>query len=150
MKKIIFLSIFLFLSVSSYAQNSFIFGVGTTATSRLLDFHNSNYSIDERKQLKRLEVIKPSYFGYIGYSFGFMHNYKIDLQINLGYRMNRYGSRIYTIPKDIQNITPQYGKVREVVYQNQFSLDFIPKFKSIKILKADYLFTKISLMRIRS
>ena len=144
MKKIIFLSTFLFISISSYAQNNFFFGVGTSATSRLLDFHNKDYSDNEIKRLKKVEVPKPSYFGYIGYSFEY--NSKIDLQINLGYRLNRYGSRIYAIPKDIPNITPQYGKTREVVHQNQFNIDLIPKFKSIKLLKAGYFFTKISLV----
>ncbi|WP_338767315.1 hypothetical protein WAF17_05580 [Bernardetia sp. ABR2-2B] len=141
MKKIIFL--FLFFSLSSYAQNRIVFGAGSAATSRLLDFHNEDYSKEELKQLKNLEVIKPSYFGYLGYVFDF--NSKIDMQINIGYRITRYGSRIYGIPSGIPNVTPQYGKVRQVVHQNQFNIDYLIHFKTVKPLRSDYLFVKSSI-----
>ena len=145
MKKSLILFILLFCCVFNvYSQNNIVFGLGTSATSRLTNFHNNDYTDSERNQLKKLEIVKPSYFAYLGYIFEY--NLKIDVQLNLGYRLNRYGSRIYTIPNDIQNITPQYPKTKEVIHQNQFNLDCILKFKSVKLIKSDYLFVKSSLV----
>lgn len=135
----------LFCCINLSAQsNSIAIGLGSSGTSRISNFSTSNFSSIELSELRRLETIKPSFQGELGYSIE--KNENIFFRVGFGYRHTRFGSGIYTIPDSIHNATPQSSRIKKVVMQNQKYAFFEASFNKLNLLKSSSIFCKVMLI----
>ena len=144
--KVFILHILVFYATCLSAQNNSIsVSIGSSGTSRILYFPNNNFSSSEIRELKKLEVVKPSFQADFGYSME--KNQAIFIRFGLGFRHTRFGSKKYRIPIGIPNTTPQTNRTKQVVLQNQGFVYFESSFNQYKFLKSSSIFLKVMLIR---
>lgn len=115
-------SLLFFVVSVPFAQNFFSVSFGTSATSRILIFPDNNFTDSEILELKLLEGINPSYEVNIGFTSAVTN--AISLNIGLGYKKNRFGSRIYKVPLGVPTTTPQYAFLKQIPEFDQEYLFF--------------------------
>jgi len=146
MLKAYFLLLLGILSQTVFAQQEprFFIGIGTTGTSRVW-YNDTEFSKSEAQELRDLEVVTPSYHFHIGYTF--LKTSDVSFQLGAEYRRTRFGSKIYRLPNDVHNTTPQYGKKKETIVQKQMALFLETTLHQIKPLWASSLFFKLGIIR---
>ncbi len=143
-KKVFFLLIYIFSSALHAQEPRLFIGAGTTGTSRM-GYDLPNFTVLEEAELKGIEVVTPSYHVNLGYTF--LQKPKVLLKAGAEYRRTRFGSRIYKVPRDVHNTTPQYGKTKEAVIQKQIGLFLEATLPQVQILRASSLFFKLGIIR---
>ncbi len=144
MKKYLTLLVLIFSSTFLNAQKQFSVSLGTAGTSRILMPNKTGLTTAEGLELKSLEVAKPSFRAEIAY-FKELDEKKF-LRLGVGFQHVRFGTRKFTIPSGVNDVTPQYGIEKQVVQQNQEFAFAELNFTEIKFLAASGFFTKLTLI----
>lgn len=135
----------LFIATLVNAQSdNFSVSIGSSITSRILTLDKDQFSNAEVSAIRNLENFKPNYMIEVGYSFKMKED--LILRLGIGFRHTRFGTKIYTLPSEVHNPTPQYSQLKEVVRLNQIMICFMPEFRKINLLKSASLFTKAALI----
>ncbi len=87
------------------------FGAGILGCGRILNYKGTNLNPTEKNQLQTLEVLKPGYMGSFSLEKQIKENIRVGLAI--GYQYSGFGSKTYTVPDSVHNVTPQASRKRD-------------------------------------
>ncbi len=130
-QNLFFLWIILFLSTNCVDGQieSIHFGAGTSLAARILMLE-SDFTEEEKQSVRDLEILRLSYDLDIGLTTRLDERNFIEKGVML--KQMRFGSRKYIKPDSVINVTPQFGKLKQTVIQNQISIYFKYLFKPLK------------------